>query len=57
MLEVTEYFVHQLFEADWLTGACDSRCAEAYKTKPPSFMLVTSVLKMKQAQVKLIIQL
>jgi hypothetical protein len=36
-LEVTEYFIHQLSEADWLMGACDSRCTEASKTQPPSF--------------------
>jgi hypothetical protein len=42
-LEITEYFIHHLSEADWLTRACDSRCTEASKTQPPSFMLVTLV--------------
>jgi hypothetical protein len=41
MLEVTEYFIHQLSEADWLSKACDSRCTEASKTQPLSFVLVT----------------
>jgi hypothetical protein len=41
MFEVTEYFIHHLSEADWLTRARDSRCAEASKTQPPSFVSVT----------------
>jgi hypothetical protein len=41
VLEVTEYFIHQLDEADWLTRACNSTRAEAFKTQPPSFVLVT----------------
>jgi hypothetical protein len=40
-LEVTEYFIHQLPEADWLIRGCESRCAEASKTQPPSFVSVT----------------
>jgi hypothetical protein len=36
-LEVTEYFIHQLSEADRLMRACDSRCTEAPKTQLPSF--------------------
>jgi hypothetical protein len=41
MPEVTEYFIHQLSEADWLMTACDSTCAEASKTWLLSFVLVT----------------
>jgi hypothetical protein len=40
-LEVTEYFIHHLCEADWLTRARDSRCAEVSNTQPPSFVTVT----------------
>jgi hypothetical protein len=40
-LEATEYFTHQLSEADWLTTARASRCAEASKTQlPPALKLV-----------------
>jgi hypothetical protein len=42
-LEVTEYFIHHLSEADWLTRARDSRCAEESKTQPPSFVSATLV--------------
>jgi hypothetical protein len=38
--EVTEYFIHQLSEADWFTRSRDGRCAEASKTRPP-FVSVT----------------
>jgi hypothetical protein len=41
-LEVTEYFIQQLSEADWLTKVRDSRCAGASKTWAPCFMLVGS---------------
>jgi hypothetical protein len=40
-LEVTEDFIHHLSEADWLTRARDSKCAEASKIRPPSFVSVT----------------
>jgi hypothetical protein len=40
-LEVTEYFIHQLSEADWLTRARDSRCVEESTTQLPSFVSVT----------------
>jgi hypothetical protein len=43
MLAVTEYFIHQVSEADWLTRARDSRCAEASITQPPLFVSVTLV--------------
>jgi hypothetical protein len=39
--EVTEYFMHQLPAADWLARAHDSTCAEASKTRSPSFISVT----------------
>jgi hypothetical protein len=40
-LEVTEHFIHQLSEVDWLTKAWDSRCAEVSKIWPPLFVTVT----------------
>jgi hypothetical protein len=42
-LEETEYFIHQLPEAHWLSSTRDNRCAEASKTRLPSFVLVTLV--------------
>jgi hypothetical protein len=41
MFEVTEYFIHEIPEVDWFMMTHDSRCAEASKTQPPSFVLVT----------------
>jgi hypothetical protein len=38
-LEVAEYFIRQLCEADWLTRAHDSRCTEA--SQLPSFVSVS----------------
>jgi hypothetical protein len=32
--------IQQATEADWLTRTHDSRCAEPYKTRPPSYALV-----------------
>jgi hypothetical protein len=43
MLEAAVNFIHQLSEADFLTTAYDSRCAEMSKTQPASFVLATSV--------------
>jgi hypothetical protein len=43
MLEVTEYFIHQHSEDDWLMKACDSRCTEAQKSLMPSSVLVAWV--------------
>lgn len=38
---VPAIFIHQLSEAEWLTKIRDSQCAEASKTRPPSYMLIT----------------
>jgi hypothetical protein len=46
--QVTEYFIHQL--PDWFARARDSRCAEASKTQPPSFVLVTLAVKNREGQ-------
>jgi hypothetical protein len=40
MFEVTEYFIHILSEADWLTTTHVSICAEASKTRRPSCRLL-----------------
>jgi hypothetical protein len=32
--------VQQVTEADWLTSACDFKCAEPSKTRPPSSVVV-----------------
>jgi hypothetical protein len=46
MPEGTEYFIHQRSEVDGVTRACDSRCAEASKTKLSLFVSVTLVSQM-----------
>jgi hypothetical protein len=40
-LQVTDYFMHQLSEADWLTRAHNSRCTKASNTWPLSLVSVT----------------
>jgi hypothetical protein len=43
MLEVTEYFIHQLSEADWIMRTLDSICVKASIIQLPLFMSVSLV--------------
>lgn len=40
-LEVAEYFLYQVSEADWLMTTCDSTCAQVSKNQLPLFISVT----------------
>lgn len=46
MLGVPECFIHLLIEVDWFAKV--RRCAEAFKTRPPSFLCLTLVRRKSQ---------